>query len=530
MKPYSYHMNPKFLSSKDDLAHQTLPENIAIYQMILNTLKEKSSEIFFRALLVSSLPDCLQLLTVSQITIEYCHHLSDLSLLSKCRHLNSLNIDSCDQLTTLSGLAEPCSFSSFQLEDYKHLIDLPGDKGYPNLAGRSFSYHEGQVAIDAFKKHSNLNRISISHCKNLIDISSLAACTYLKNCYISDCKKINNISFLNECTMLPNVYITHCNNINESQLEPLKVRCQQATSGIDYYHNCTEKEKEEINKIANKIHDAIIYQEFTLPRLEKKQAIGFSETCPDGATELYISCNDNLRNLEGLQENHNIRTLILESLNHLENLQGLHKLPNLKELSIHQLPNLTSLVGLENSNQLHQLTLSEVSRLTDIKALSHLESLQQLFIPDVESSIGTLEGIEKASSIEILGLGDLSATTHLQSLEQLPNLKRVVLFPDRTAPNDCSINNTVLNNLKYLALPAGVKLLQHCHDDTIDGSEEPYLLDLGSFHHRNTLVSHMASMVEPERDGLSATTLFVANQEPLPIILLESWEAQFGAA
>lgn len=513
---------------KGDLAHQTLPENIAIYQIISTALEEKNSELFFRELLVSSLPDCIQLLPITYITIESCKNLSDLSLLSKCRELRSLRVVSCDKLTSLSGLAEPCSVTYHEVEDYKHLIDLPGDEGYPNLAGRRFVSLDDPVLIYAFKKRSNLQRVSINRCKNLMDISSLAACIELLELQISDCNNINDISFLNECTMSPDVYIDNCNNINESQLEPLKIRCQKIKSGIDYYENCTEKEKEEIDEIANKIRYAVEYQERILPRLEKEQAIGFSEPCPDGTTELYVSFNNQLTNLEGLQENHNIRTLTLENLEQLKTLKGVNKLPHLNELCIHNLKNLTSLEGLESLHELCRLDLSCFNQLKSWKELGDLPSLKQLFIHDGQGSISTLEGVEQASSIELIGLGDLSATTNLQALEQLPKLETVVLFPKHTGVNEFSIDDGLLNNLKHLALPAGVKLLQQCHGNLVEGGEDPYFLELGSFHNQNTLASTMASMTEPELDG-SSGTLFVANQErPLPTISLESLEAQFG--
>lgn len=513
---------------KGDLAHQTLPENIAIYQIILTALEEKNSELFFRELLVSSLPDCIQLLPITYINIESCKNLSDLSPLSGCRKLRNLSVVSCDKLTSLSGLAKPCSVIHRQIEDYKHLVDLPGGEDYPHLAGRTFITLDGPVFLYAIEKCSTLLSVSISRCKNLMDISSLAACIELLELQIRDCNNINNISFLNDCTMQPRVYIRDCDNINESHLQPLKIRRQKIESAREHYRNCTEKEKKEIDEIENKIEYEVNYQEKILSWLEKKQAIGFSEPCPDGTTELHVFCNKNLTNLEGLQENHNIRTLTLANLEHLENLKGVNKLPHLNELCIHNLKNLTSLEGLESLHELCRLDLSCFNQLKSWKELGHLPSLKQLSIHDGEDSISTLEGVEQASSIKLIGLGDLSATTNLQALEQLPKLETVVLFPKRTGVNEFSIDDGLLNNLKHLALPAGVKLLQQCHGNLVEGGEDPYFLELGSFHHQIRLASTMASMTESELGGFSGT-VFVANQaSPLPTLSLASLKAQYN--
>lgn len=157
-----------------------------------------------------------------------------------------------------------------------------------------------------------------------------------------------------------------------------------------------------------------------------------------------------------------------------------------------------------------------------------MPSLKQLFIHGGEDSISTLEGVEQASSIELIGLGDLSATTNLQALEQLPKLETVILFPKRTGVNEFSIDDGLLNNSKHLTLPDGVKLLQQCHGNLVEGGEDPYFLDLGSFHHQIRRASTMVSMTESELSGFSGT-VFVANQGSLlPTLPLESLEASYN--
>lgn len=258
------------------------------------------------------------------------------------------------------------------------------------------------------------------------------------------------------------------------------------------------------------------------------QAIGFSVPCPDGTTELYVPFNDKLTNLEELQEDRNVRKLTLENLEQLKTLKGVNKLPHLKALHTYNLKNLTSLEGLESLNELCELDLSHFNQLKSRKELGHLPSLKRLFIHGGEDSISTLEGVEQASSIEVIGLGDLSATTNLQALEQLPKLKMVVLFPKYTGVNGSSTDDDLLNNLKHLALPAGVKLLQQYHDNVVEGGGDTYFLDLGSFHHQIRLASTMVSMTESELSGFSGT-VFVANQGSLlPTISLESLEAPYN--
>lgn len=282
----------------------------------------------------------------------------------------------------------------------------------------------------------------------------------------------------------------------------------------------TKEERIEVDKKFDRIRGAIYYEEVVAPEQARRHAIGFEEPCYDGQEDLYISDNKNRENLEKLQENHNIKTLCLDNLENLKSLSGINKLPNINELYIISLGNLVDLKGLENLTKLHELGLKHLIKLTDMQSLGYLPSLKVLSTDDNDGRLRALDGIEQSPSIEAVGLDGIFAKTNLQALERLPKLKMVFIYKKQTTTNKFGINDGLMINLKSLALPAGVELLQAqgCVDE--DGSEkrsqEPGFIKLGCFQHTSNLASNMASMAENE---MSAGTAFVATPEsPLPII------------
>ena len=141
-------------------------------------------------------------------------------------------------------------------------------------------------------------------------------------------------------------------------------------------------------------------------------------------TELVVSYDQYLENLEGLQYADNLSALSLRSVDNLAELEPLARLRGLRRLSLVRLPRVSEIDALACHEDLEDLTLGDLSGVTDFRPLAGLAGLKRIKLASLSESLEleTLAGITGLTTLELFSMkqfGDLHAVADLSGLTTL---------------------------------------------------------------------------------------------------------------
>ena len=119
--------------------------------------------------------------------------------------------------------------------------------------------------------------------------------------------------------------------------------------------------------------------------------------------QLWLSCNNNLKNLNGLENHIELEYLSAHACN-LENIEGLQGTNKIYVLSLQSNGNLTSLNGIEQNKDMISLNAKNCN-LTDISKISSLTNLQYLYM-EYNYNLQNVKDIAKCTKIIKLYLTD----------------------------------------------------------------------------------------------------------------------------
>jgi Leucine-rich repeat (LRR) protein len=163
--------------------------------------------------------------SLSTLILNRCSALRSVPPLTRFKHLTNLDLELCSQVSDLSGLVSITSIVTLNLHGLPHLTELWPLGSLSNLQDLDLSVygpchwnHGNPVAYSAFDITplalcGQLVSLNL-RCRNVEDLSPLATCTNLQKVILDYCPGLNRTTGLGSCLQLTDVSLhdsaVHC--------------------------------------------------------------------------------------------------------------------------------------------------------------------------------------------------------------------------------------------------------------------------------------------------------------------------------
>jgi Leucine-rich repeat (LRR) protein len=365
---------------------------------------------------IEGLKGCRQLKTLD---LSSNSDLSSISGLADCAtievlRLNETGITSLEPMSTCKGLAE------LNLNDCKNLKSIKGLDA-PKL--ESFELRQLDLAsLDGIKKLKGIKKLDLAGLHKLKDLSPLSSLSKLEELELYNLTSVKELPALDKLTALKAVTIGSCDALSDVSSLATANALQRVSIG-----ECRNLEAGPI-----KWSDGLV--ELTISRT-KLRDLGI---CPATLTELCISNNGHLKNLNGLSSCTSIEVsswgLDLSGCFQLESLDGLN-LPKLEAISIPEtIGNLAALnrypgiqitiVAGQGKEKGYQTLVEDIPTVLG-DALLALAPTHLIVKTAWSAELQKISGIGRVTSLTSLDLSDcdLADITAIAGLDKLELLK-----------------------------------------------------------------------------------------------------------
>ena len=207
----------------------------------LNRIQKLS---IFNPFLVRLPSEIAGLKQLTDLDLQGCNWLTDLSAVRNLNSLETLNLQDCKSIDTLEPIAGLLELKDLRLSFAEYTLDLPG---LPNLRKLTVENCELLRNLSPFYKLQSLQSLFLYGCESLQDVLHLHRLKKLNRLELTGCYELKDISALSELRNMEFLRLANCENVTDlssiSELVNLKelylgnFRCFEDLSALSLLHN-----------------------------------------------------------------------------------------------------------------------------------------------------------------------------------------------------------------------------------------------------------------------------------------------------
>lgn len=145
--------------------------------------------------------------TIHTLNLSYCQRITDISPLAACVNLHTLNLKMCINVTDVSPLKACKALRVINLSNCMYIGDI-SPLAHCESIDVTYSY-----AIHVVPPLPVCHTLILSMCHELEDVSGLAGCPSLRVLDLTWCFRLTDMTVLEKCPLIHTLILRKCNNL-----------------------------------------------------------------------------------------------------------------------------------------------------------------------------------------------------------------------------------------------------------------------------------------------------------------------------